>query len=396
MPELKLERTGEVIESSPSPRPSPAGRGGSLAFLQSSILNWRLERGSAPWWLRGLIPVLAILITFVLTAALLSLVGANPFQAFYGMIIRPLSTPVSALEVLVQATPLLLTGGAVLFAFRGGYYNIGAEGQLYAGALAAAWIGQLPLAFSLPAPLVLGLMLLGSFAAGMLWALLPALLRTRWHVDEVVTTLLLNAVMLYLISAILQGPWLDPVTFWPQSPRLAPAAQYPVLVTDSRVHLGLLVGLVVLAVLAWIITRTPFGLRLRAVGLNPRAAGFMGVNVSRTVLIAALVSGGIAGLAGMGEVAGIHHRLLQDISNNFGYSGIVVATLGALNPLGAGLAALFIALIGVGGQSVSQQMGIPTFLSDVVQATLLLSTLGLLLLTGYRLRKQSETLWTKP
>lgn len=351
--------------------------------------GWRLERGSAPWWLRGLIPVLAILITFVLTAALLSLVAANPFQAFYGMLIEPLSAPVSALEVLVQATPLLLTGGAVLFAFRGGYYNIGAEGQLYAGALAAAWIGQLPLAHSLPAPLVLGLMLLGSFAAGMLWALLPALLRTRWKVDEVVTTLLLNAVMLYLISAILQGPWLDPVTFWPQSPRIAPAAQYPVLVTDSRVHLGLLVGLAVLAVLGWVIARTPFGLRLRAVGLNARAAGFMGVNVGRTVLIAALVSGGIAGLAGMGEVAGIHHRLLQDISNNFGYSGIVVATLGALNPLGAGLAALFIALIEVGGQSVSQQMGIPTFLADVVQATLLLSTLGLLLLSGYRLRRKN-------
>lgn len=358
--------------------------------------GWRLERGSAPWWLRGLIPLLAILVTFVLTAALLGLVAANPFRAFYAMLIEPLSAPVSALEVLVKATPLLLTGGAVLFAFRGGYYNIGAEGQLYAGALAAAWIGQLPLASALPSPLVIGLMLLGSFAAGMLWALAPALLRTRWNVDEVVTTLLLNAVMLYLISAILQGPWLDPVTFWPQSPLLAPAAQYPVLVAGSRVHLGLLVGLAVLAVLGWVITRTPFGLRLRAVGLNKQAAGFMGVNVRRTVLIAALVSGGIAGLAGMGEVAGIHHRLLEDISANAGYSGIVVATLGALNPIGAGLAGVFIALIQVGGQSVSQQMGVPTFLADVVQATLLLSTLALLLLAGYRLRTRSATAWTKP
>jgi len=284
----------------------------------------------------------------------------------------------------------------VLFAFRGGYYNIGAEGQLYAGALAAAWIGQLPLAFALPAPIVISLMLLGSFLAGMAWALVPALLRTHWNVDEVVTTLLLNAVMLYLISAILQGPWLDPVTFWPQSPLMAPAAQYPVLVTDSRVHLGLLVGLLVLAGLGWVMARTPFGLRLRAVGLNRTAAAFMGVNVGRTVLIAALVSGGIAGLAGMGEVAGIHHRLLEDISANYGYSGIVVATLGALNPFGAGLAALFIGLINVGGQSVSQQMGVPTFLADVVQATLLLATLALLLLTGYRLRARSTAVWTKP
>jgi simple sugar transport system permease protein len=351
------------------------------------MLGWRLERGSAPWWLRALIPLLAILITFMLTAALLVLVGANPFAAFYAMLIEPLSAPVSALEVLVKATPLLLTGAAVLFAFRGGYYNIGAEGQLYAGALAAAWIGQLRLASLLPSPLVIGLMLLGSFTAGMLWALVPALLRTRWNVDEVVTTLLLNAVMLYLINAILQGPWLDPVTFWPQSPRLAPAAEYPVIVPGSRVHLGLLVGFVVIAALWWVLHRLPFGLKLRATGLNREAARFMGVDVAQTVLIAALVSGGLAGLAGMGEVAGIHHRLLGEISPGYGYSGIVIATLGALEPLGAGLAALFIALIDVGGQSVSRQLGIPTFLADLVEATLLLATLALLLLAGYRPRR---------
>src|SRR5678816_1002962 len=149
------------------------------------MLGWRLERGPAPWWLRGLIPLLAIAVTFVLTAALLAVVRANPFTAFYAMLVEPLNAPVSALEVLVKATPLILTGLAVLFAFRGGYYNIGAEGQLYAGALAAAWIGQLPLASVLPSPVVIGLMLVGSFAAGMLWALAPALLRTRLNVDAV-------------------------------------------------------------------------------------------------------------------------------------------------------------------------------------------------------------------
>ena len=357
------------------------------------MLGWRLERGPAPWWLRALIPLLAIIATFVLTAALLAVVRANPFAAFYAMLVEPLGAPVSALEVLVKATPLILTGLAVLFAFRGGYYNIGAEGQLYAGALAAAWIGQLPLASVLPSPVVIGLMLVGSFAAGMLWALAPALLRTRLNVDEVVTTLLLNAVMLYLINAILQGPWLDPVINWPQSPKLAPAAEYPILVPGSRVHFGLVVGLVVMLVLWWVIARTPFGLKLRAVGLNPQAARFMGVNVGRTVLIAALVSGGIAGLAGLGEVAGIHHRLLEDISPGYGYSGIVVATLGTLNPFGAGMAAAFIALIDVGGQRVSREMGIQTFLADVVQATLLLATLALLRLTGYRLRRSMA--WTR-
>ena len=352
-----------------------------------TILGWKLERGAAPLWAQALTPFLAIAITFVVTAVLVWAAGVNPFAAFYVMLIDPLTASVSALEVLVKATPLLMTGLAVVFAFRGGYYNIGAEGQLYAGALAAAWIGQLPLAQTLPAAAVLPLLLLGGFLAGLLWALAPAWLRTRLGVDEVVTTLLLNSVMLYLINAVLNTYWLDPVTNWPQSPRLAPAAEYPVLVAQSRVHLGLLVGLLVMALLWWVLNRTPFGLRLRATGLNKEAARFMGVNVARVALTAALVSGGLAGLAGVGEVAGIHHRLLEDISPGYGYSGIVVATLGGTDPLGAGLAAVFIALIEVGGQSVSRQLGLPTFLADVVQAALLLSMLGVLLLTRYRLRR---------
>jgi len=350
-----------------------------------TIFNFRLEKGSAPLWMRGLIPVLSAVCAFLLTSVLLAAARANPFQAFYFMLVEPLTAPVSALEVLVKATPLLLTGVAVVFAFSAGYYNIGAEGQLYAGALAAAWIGQLPLAPALPAPLVILLMMLGGFLAGMLWALVPALLRARLGVDEVVTTLLLNSVMLFLINAILTNFWLDPVTNWPQSPRIA--ADYPLIVPGSRVHFGLVVGLAAMLVAWWTLNRTPFGLKLRALGLGREAARFMGVDVTRTLLLAALVSGGIAGLAGVGEVAGLHHRLLEDISPGYGYSGIVVATLGAINPFGAGAAAIFIALILTGGQSVSRQLGIPTFLSDVVQATLLLVTLGMLLLTRYRITR---------
>ena len=355
-----------------------------------NLLGWRFERGHAPVWMQALIPLLAIGLTFGLTAALLLFSRANPFTAFYLMLIEPLTSTVSALEVLVKATPLILTGLAIVFAFRSGYYNIGAEGQLYAGALAAAWLGQLPLAHTLPGLLVIPLMLAVSFAAGMAWAWVPAWLRTRLAVDEVVTTLLLNSVMLYLINAVLNTWWLDPVTNWPQSPRLAPAAEFFVIIPRSRVHLGFLIGLLVMAIMWWILTRTALGLRLRAVGLNKEAARSMGVRVERLVFAAALVSGGIAGLAGVSEVAGIHHRLLEDISPGYGYAGIIVATLGALNPFGAGLAALFIALIEVGGQTVSRQMGIPSFLADVVQATLLLVTLALLLLTNYRVRRVSR------
>lgn len=355
-----------------------------------SRFGWRLEKGSAQLWVRLALPVAAVALTFVLTAALLAAVKANPFLAFYYMLVEPLSAPVSALEVLVKATPLLLTGLAVLVAFRGGYYNIGAEGQLYAGALAAAWLGQLPFAAALPAPVMIVLIMLAGFAAGLLWALTPALLRTRLGVDEVVTTLLLNTVMLLIIDGVLNTFWLDPITHWPQSPRIAPSAEFPVILAASRVHLGLIIGLAAMVVIWFVLTHTGLGMKIRAVGLSKEAAQFMGVNADRMVLFAALVSGGIAGLAGASEVAGIHHRLLADISPGYGYSGIVIATLGALNPFGAAIAAGFIALVDVGGQSVSQQMGVPTFLADIVQATILLSILALLLLTGYRFVRMSR------
>ena len=350
------------------------------------MLGLKFEKESSPWWVRSAIPFFAIAVTFVFTALFLFIARVDPLAAFYAMLIEPLTASVSALEVFVKMTPLLLTGVAVVFAFRSGYYNIGAEGQLYAGALVAAWVGQLPMANTTSPVIMIPMMILGGMLGGTLWALAPALLRTRLEVDEVVTTLLLNTVMLYIVSAVLNGPWLDPVTHWPQSPRISPNAEFPIIIAGSRVHFGLIVGLVIMIGMWFVVRRTPLGLRLRAVGLNKDAARFMGINVGRHILIAALVSGAIAGVAGASEVAGIHHRLLEDISANYGYSGIVIATLGELNPFGAGLAAFFIALVQVGGQSVSRKLGIPTFLADIVQATLLLTMLAMLLLTQYRLR----------
>jgi simple sugar transport system permease protein len=322
------------------------------------------------------VPLIAIALTFVLTAPLIFAAGANPFDAYYSFLIQPLLTRGTALEVLVKSTPLLLTGTAVTFAFAAGYYNIGAEGQLYAGALAAAWLG--PQLTGVPAPLALALMLGGGFLAGMAWAVVPALLKTRLDVDEVVTTLLLNSVMLFIVSAILNGPWRNPITQWPQSPNIAAAAEFPVLIERSRLHLGFVVALLAVVVLWIVLQRTGFGLRMRAVGLGPQAARFLGTNIRRTTLIAALVSGGIAGLAGVSEIGGIHHHLIDAISPGYGYSGIVVATLGGLSAFGVGLAGVFVGLIVTGAQEVSRTLGVPSYLSDVVQATLLITMLVML------------------
>src|SRR5574342_787470 len=301
------------------------------------MLKLKLERSPAPVWFRASIPLFAILGTFLVTALLVLMARANPLQAYYYFLIAPLASRSSALEVLVKSTPLLLTGASVTIAFAAGYWNIGAEGQLYAGAIAAAWLG--PLMGNFHPALAILIMLAGGFLAGMLWALIPALLRVKLAVDEVVTTLLLNSVVLYVVSFLLNGPWRDPVSGWPQSPQIADSAMLPKLVERSRLHFGFIVALLMIAVVWFILSRTGLGLRMRATGLGQEAARFMGVNVSRTMLMAALISGGIAGLAGVSEVAGIHFHLIDAISPGYGYTGIIIATLGTLNAWGVALAA---------------------------------------------------------
>ncbi len=349
-----------------------------------SLWPWRWERGSAPLWLRLLLPIIAILITFLIAALLIAASGANPLDVFYEMLVRPFTRRTSRLEVLVRATPLLLTGVSVAIAFRAGYYNIGAEGQLYAGAMAAAYFG--PRLGEFAPPVAVSVMLLAGFIGGAAWALLPALLKVYAKVDEVVTTLLLNSVMLLLVSALLNGPWRDPVSGWPRSPTIAATAEFGHIVARSRLHLGFVVALVVLVVFGWLMARTRLGLELRAVGQGATAARFMGVNVRRTVLVAALLSGAVAGLAGVSEVAGVHHYLIEGISPEYGYTGIIVATFGGLHAVGVAIAAFFLALIDIGSTSASRALGIPSYLGNVVQATLLLVTMAVLLLNRYRPR----------
>jgi simple sugar transport system permease protein len=351
-------------------------------------MRLHVERNPAPVWFRALIPVVSILLTFLLTSGFVLAYGENPLRAAYYFLLDPLSNPVRLIEVLVKATPLLLTGIAVAFAFSGGYWNIGVEGQLYMGATAATAIGlQMQ---DTPAWLALPLIVVGGSLAGMAWALLPALMKVRLKIDEVVTTLLLNYVAIFLVSAILNGPWRDPISQWPQSPEIAASAIFPRLIPRSRLHLGFILALLVIVAVWYVLSRTSFGLKMKAVGFNMNAARFAGIHVERTMLIVALVSGAIAGLAGAGEVAGIHFHLIDAISPGYGYTGIIIATLGTLNPIGVSLAALFIGLIDTGSQTVSRALGVPAYLGDVLQATLLLVTLGMLLLQGYRITLQQR------
>jgi general nucleoside transport system permease protein len=341
----------------------------------------------SPWSTPVLIG-LAVAITFIITAGPILVAGANPIVAYGEFVVAPLTSSFTLLEVGVAATPILFTGASVAIAFRAGYWNIGAEGQLLLGAIAAAGMGMV--VGGLPAVLALPALLAGGALAGAAWALLPALLRVRFGIDEVVTTLLLNPVALLLVNGLLHGPWRDPVTGFPESPRIAATAEFPTLIERSRLHLGFLIAIAVVLVAWFVLARTPAGLRLRAAGLSPHGARFAGINVPRTLLAAALVSGAVAGLAGVSEVAGIQNRLTGGLSPGYGYTGIVVATLGTLTMPGVALAALFLGDLTVGASSAARSLGIPSQLGAVVQGVLLLTTVALLALRRNRASRAED------
>ncbi|MBI3456572.1 MAG: ABC transporter permease [Candidatus Rokubacteria bacterium] len=349
------------------------------------MIRVRLERGHPlPLWLQSLLPVLAVLAALALCSILVVWAGADLATAYTALFAGALGSRFAVLETFVKTAPLILTGLAVALAFRARFWNIGAEGQLYAGALAATWFG---LTFTQTAAwLLLPLLLLASAAAGGVWALFPGLLKARLRVDDVVTTLLMNYIMLYLVSALVDGPWRDPVSQWPQSPEIVDAAQLPILLERSRFHFGIPLAFGC-AALVWLLqSRTPLGYAIRAVGANPRAAEFGGIPTTRVVAVAAFLSGGLAGLAGAGELAGIQFHLMEALSPGYGYSGIVVAMLGGLHPVGVILAAFFFGTINNGAQTMSRVSGVPTYLVEVMQGVTLLTMLAALLLNDYRLR----------
>jgi ABC-type uncharacterized transport system permease subunit len=347
------------------------------------MINLRLERReTTPAWLQIALPILAVLAALILCSFLVSLAGAPVLDAYSELFLSTFQTPYDVQDTLVKASPLLWTGLAVAVAFRAKFWNIGAEGQLMAGAMAAGYIGERTF---LPGITLVPLMILGAAAAGALWALIPALLKVKLKVDDVVTTLLFNSIMLYGVMALLEGPWKDPKTGYPNSPVIAAAAQFPILAGDT-LHLGVPISLIAAIFIWWLMDRTTTGFSIKAVGANPRAAAYAGFSVNRVLVTAALVSGALAGLAGAGEVGGVRYQVTSDLSSGYGYAGIVIATLADLNPLGVIPAALFFAMIMNGADAMSRDTGVPVYLANVIQGVALLTMVAGRLFAVYRLR----------
>jgi len=343
----------------------------------------RLEPLPAPSLARRLgLPALALALSVLVASLLAMAAGADPFATLGLIVAGATGSKFALLETLNRATPLIFTGLAVAVAFRARLWNIGAEAQLYAGALMTVLVGT---QLGLPGPVALPLMAMAAILAGALVLLGPVLLKTRLGVDEVVTTLLINFIMLLFISMLLEGPLKDPMGMgWPKSPALPRDARLPRIVEGLRLHWGFGLALIS-AGLVWVMqTRTTLGYEIRAVGLNAQAARFAGIPVNAVMVKTALISGGLAALAGFSEVAGLKGNLTLDLSPGFGYTGIIVAMLALLHPLGVVVSALFVAGIFVGADSMSRAAEVPTYIADISLATALLFMVLALLLTRVR------------
>ena len=342
----------------------------------------RLEAIANPSTARRLgFPAIALASTMAVAMVLALIAGANPLNTLGQIATGALGSKLAILETLNRATPLIFTGLAVAFAFRAKLWNIGAEAQLYAGAIVTVVLGTGAIAN----PLVLPLSALVAMVAGAALLLGPVLLKTRLGVDEVVTTLLLNFVMLLFVSYLLEGPMKDPMGMgWPKSAALTPEARLPRIFDGLRLHWGFALALIS-ALVVWVIqTRTTLGFEIRAVGQNPEAARFAGMPVNTVLVKTALLSGGLAALAGWSEVAGLKGHLSLDLSPGFGYTGIIVAMLALLHPLGVILTAIFVAGIFVGSDAMSRTAEVPTYIADMLMATALLFMVLAILLTKFR------------
>ena len=330
---------------------------------------------TASWAGRLLPAVLAVGVAVLASAAVIAAAGHNPVVAFGALIQGAFGSLDSLSEVGVKTCPLLLTGLAIAVSFQAGVWNIGVEGQLLMGALTLAALGTRTL--PLPGALALPLYLLAGAGTGALWAGLAAALKLRRNVNEVISTIMLNFIALGVISYLVQGPLMEAAGRYPQTDAVAAQLWLPRLVRGYRVHLGLVLALLSAAGVHVLLYRTVIGYEMRAAGLNPAAARLAGIDVERRILLALLVSGALAGLAGAVEVSGITHRLYERFSPGWGFTAIAVGLLGRLSPAGVVLAAFLFGALDAGSNSMQRVAGVSSVLVLVIQAVVILSLVAI-------------------
>ncbi len=346
-------------------------------------------RANLPRWADALSPLVALAVTVVIGAALFAALGYPPLAALHAYFVEPLSEIWSLHELALKAAPLIIIAVGLSVCFRSQNWNIGAEGQLVMGAIVGSAIPIL-----LPdasGPWVLPAMLILGMAGGAAWAAVPALLKTRFGANEILVSLMLVYVASLFLDFLVRGPWRNPEGFnFPESRNFGPDAVLPELVSvgewGGRANWGLVVALVAAVLVSILLARTMKGFEITVTGASPRAALFAGFDPKRTTLFVFLLSGALAGLAGIVEVSGAIGQLRPSISPGYGFTAIIVAFLGRLNPLAIVVAGFVLALTYLGGEAAQISIGMSDKVARVFQGVLLFAVLASDTLVRYRIR----------
>ncbi len=330
-------------------------------------------------------PLIAAVLTFVVGFILFSALGRNPWAAFHAFFVQPVNDLNGVAELLLKASPLVLCAVGLAVGFRASVWNIGAEGQLTVGAIAAGWVA---LAFpDSTSVLLLPAMIVAGALGGMAWAAIPAFLRTRFNANEILTSLMLVYVAVLLLSYLVHGPFKDPQGFnFPQSKEFHEAALFPMLIDGTRLNASIFVAVAVVAVGWWFLTRSFGGYTMRVAGLADSAARYAGFSATRTIWLGMLAGGATAGLAGVGEVAGPIGQLLPSVSPGYGFAAIIVAFIGRLHPVGIVLAGLLMSLLYLGGEAAQMSLDLPSAITGLFQGMLLFFLLGADVFINYRIK----------
>lgn len=318
--------------------------------------------------------LLAIILALLVGAILIAFLGGNPIEAYGALLDGAIGSKNSFAETLVKAIPLALAGVGVSIAFRASVFNVGAEGQLYLGAIMATWVGLL--GSNLPRLVIIPLMIISGMAAGAVWASIAGILKVWLKSSELINTIMMNYIAIFFVNYLVHGPLQEPGSPLGQTSPLPLQARLLRILPGTRLHAGIIIVVIVVIIAYIMLWRTTWGFQIRVTGLNPDAARSAGIKVNWATLSSLMLSGALAGIAGFSEAAGVHFRMIENISPGYGYTAIVVALLGRTNPPAVLAAAVLFAALQVGASTMESAVGVPSSIATIIQYLIVLLIMG--------------------
>lgn len=330
--------------------------------------------------------VVALVASLAVTALVIYLSGADPGVVLFAIARGSFGSMSAFIDTLIKSTPIMLTGLATIVAFRARVWNIGQEGQLFAGAMAVTFVLLTFPNLNLPSILLIPLLMVVAMIGGALWGSIPGFLKSRYNVNEIIVTVMLNYVILYLMTFLLNGAWQEPNSYYYNTINFQEAAWLPLLF-GTRLHLGFIIALAFAGLVYFLMWKMKLGFEIRATGDNPVASKYKGINVNNISLVVMLISGALAGLSGGIEVLGIHHKLIYGFSSAFGFTGILIALLGRMHPIGVVLASIFFGALHNGASAMQIYSDVPRSLVNLIMGMIIIMMLLWEAIFNYRVRR---------